>query len=240
MNFRLIFVMDLLDGIVVHARRGERSKYMPIHTFSSLVSTSNPLHIIATIKSKEIYIADLNKIKGKSSNKEIIKSIRDKNRDMKIMLDYGIRSMEDLKEVIEEEIADNIVLGTETASIELIKKASKENINVSVSVDFFNKKVLSSDTKMKIDPFLLIKKLNHYPLKDVIVLELDRVGTKSGIDFDFLSRLVSLSKHNILCGGGVRSCEDVYKMEEIGVKGALVATAIYDRAIPVNCSPASR
>jgi len=43
---------------------------------------------------------------------------------------------------------------------------------------------------LKIEPLLLIKELNEYPVRDVIVLELDRVGTKRGIDFDFLARAV--------------------------------------------------
>jgi len=66
------------------------------------------------------------------------------------------------------------------------------------------------------------------------VLELDRVGTKSGIDFDFLARAVEASEHDVLCGGGVRNCEDVRKMTEIGVKGALVATAVHDETIPLS------
>jgi phosphoribosylformimino-5-aminoimidazole carboxamide ribotide isomerase len=71
-------------------------------------------------------------------------------------------------------------------------------------------------------------------IRDVIVLELDKVGTKSGIDFDFLSHAVEVSNHNILCGGGVRNCEDVYELEKAGVKGALVATAVHDGSIPKN------
>jgi phosphoribosylformimino-5-aminoimidazole carboxamide ribotide isomerase len=71
-------------------------------------------------------------------------------------------------------------------------------------------------------------------VRDVIALELDKVGTKSGIDFDFLARAVDVSGHDILCGGGVRSYEDVYEMQEIGVKGALVATAVHDGAIPLS------
>ncbi len=234
-NFRLIFVLDLLDGVVVHAKRGEREKYEPIHLFSSVVSSSDPVQVMEEIKPEEVYIADLNRLMGAGSNKEVIKEIRNKNRKTRIAVDYGIKRRDDLKEAAEAEIADGIILGTETASMELIAEASKSDIpkNIIVSIDLFNKEVLTSDKKMKIDSLLLIKELNEYPIQDVIVLELNRVGTKSGIDFDFLARAVEFSEHGILCGGGVRSCEDVYKMEEIGVKGALVATAVHDGAIPV-------
>nr|QNO56967.1 imidazole glycerol phosphate synthase subunit HisF [Methanosarcinales archaeon ANME-1 ERB7] len=232
MDFRLIFVMDLLDGVVVHAKRGEREKYVPIHRFSSIVTSSDPARVIETIKPKEVYIADLNRLMSTGNNRPILKDLRTRNMELRIMLDYGVKGMEDLKEAVDAEMADKFVLGTETISIELLEEASKSSSDIIVSVDLFNGEVLTSDTRMKIDPLRLIKELNKFPVRDVIVLELNRVGTKSGIDFEFLARAVELSKHEILCGGGVRNCEDVHKMAAIGVKGALVATAVHDGAIP--------
>lgn len=234
MDFRLIFVMDLLDGVVVHAKRGEREKYVPIHRFSSIVTSSDPACVIETIKPKEVYIADLNRLMSTGNNRPILKDLRTRNRDLRIMLDYGVNGMEDLKEAVDAEMADKFVLGTETISIELLEEASKSDIitDICISLDLFNNEVLTSDTRMKIDPLQLIKELNKFPVRDVIVLELNKVGTKSGIDFEFLARAVELSEHDILCGGGVRNCEDVHKMAEIGVKGALVATAVHDGGIP--------
>ena len=232
MNFRLIFVMDLLDGVVVHAKRGERDQYKPINLFSSIVSSSDPVQIVEELKPEEVYIADLNRLMNTGSNKRAITELRDKNRKRRIMLDYGIKSIDDLKEAVEAELADNLVLGTETTSMALIEEASKSDMHISVSIDLFNKEVLTSDKRLKLEPLSLIKELNEYPIRDVIVLELDRVGTKIGMDFDFLARAVSVSEHNILSGGGVKSSEDISNMEQIGVKGALVATALHDGSIP--------
>ncbi len=234
MDFRLIFVMDLLDGVVVHAKRGEREKYVPIHRFSSIVTSSDPARVLETIKPNEVYIADLNRLMSTGNNRPILKDLRTRNMDLRIMLDYAVKGMEDLKEAVDAEMADKFVLGTETISLELLEEASKSDIinDISISLDLFNNEVLTSDTRMKIDPLQLIKELNKFPVRDVIVLELNRVGTKSGIDFEFLARAVELSEHDILCGGGVRNCEDVHKMAAIGVKGALVATAVHDGGIP--------
>jgi len=234
MDFRLIFVMDLLDGVVVHAKRGEREKYVPIHRFSSIVTSSDPARVLEAIKPKEVYIADLNRLMSTGNNRPILKDLRTRNMDLRIMLDYGVKGMEDLKEAIDAEMADKFILGTETISIELLEEASKSDMinDICISIDLFNNEVLTSDTRMKIDPLQLIKELNKFPVRDVIVLELNRVGTKSGIDFEFLARAVELSEHDILCGGGVRNCEDVHKMAAIGVKGALVATAVHEGDIP--------
>lgn len=234
MDFRLIFVMDILNGEVVHAKRGERDRYKPIHHFSTIVSSSDPLRIIQELKPQEVYIADLNRLMNTADNQNTLKELRNRATETQIMLDYGISVLKDLKFAADAGIADNFVLGTETTSVDLLEEASRSDISVSVSVDLFNNKVLTRDKRLKINPLLLIKKLNEYPIQDVIVLDLDRVGTKSGIDFDFLARAVACSEHNILCGGGVKSCEDITKMEEIGVKGALVATALHDRSIPAS------
>jgi len=238
MDFRRIFVMDLLDGVVVHAKRGERDQYKPINLFSSIVSSSDPVHVIDEIKPEEVYIADLNRLMNSGDNRAILKELRTRNMELRIMLDYGVKGMDDLREVVDAELADTFVLGTETTSMDLIEEASKSDMlndkRVSVSVDLFNKEELTSDRRLKIDPLLLIKALNEYPIQDVIVLDLDRVGTKSGIDFDFLARAVAVSEHNILCGGGVRSYEDISMMEQIGIKGALVSTALHDGSIPVS------
>ena len=233
MDFRLIFVMDLLDGVVVHAKRGERDKYVPIHRFSSIATSSDPVRVLEALKPREVYIADLNRLMNTGNNRPILEDLRARNRGLTIMLDYGVKGMEDLKEAVDAELADKFVLGTETISIELLEAASKSSSDIIVSVDLYNGEVLTSDTSMKIEPLQLIKALNKYPVRDVILLELNRVGTKSGIDFEFLARAVEFSEHDILCGGGVRNCEDVYKMKEIGVKGALVATAVHDGSIPL-------
>jgi phosphoribosylformimino-5-aminoimidazole carboxamide ribotide isomerase len=238
MNFRLILAVDVLDGVVVHAKRGEREQYRPITSISTIISSADPIRVIEELQPDEVYIADLNRLMGTGDNRAILKELRDRDRGLRMMVEYGLRGIEDLKAAVEAEIADNLVLGTETSSMDLIETASRTDISddtdisISVSVDLFNKEVLTSDKRLKIEPLELINALNEYPLGDVIVLELDRVGTKSGIDFDFFARAAEASKHGILCGGGVRSCEDIYTLEEIGVKGALVATALHDGSIP--------
>ncbi len=232
---RLLFVMDLLNGMVVHAERGERAKYQPIHLFSSIVHTSVPSQVMEEVRPAAVYIADLNRLMGTGSNMEILRELRDRYRGVWIALDCGVRSLVDIEDATG--IADSIILGTETASLALIREAAERwsaSASIAVSIDLFNKKVQTSDRRMRIEPLDLIMELNSHQIQDVIILELDRVGTGRGVDFDFLARSVERSEHDILCGGGVRSCEDLYKMEDIGVKGALLATAVHNGTIPVS------
>ena len=91
---KLIFVMDLLNGMVVHAnaKRGARAKYQPIHLYSSIVTTSEPMRVIEEIRPAAVYIADLNRLMGTGSNREILDELRHKYRAMWMALDYGIKS----------------------------------------------------------------------------------------------------------------------------------------------------
>ena len=84
---RCIFVLDILNGAVVHALRGERRSYRPITEFSRLVSTSEPLGLLRELCPQEVYVADLNLITGKGDNLAAIGEI---SRISKTMADIGI------------------------------------------------------------------------------------------------------------------------------------------------------
>ncbi|MFQ6055941.1 MAG: HisA/HisF-related TIM barrel protein [Methanosarcinales archaeon] len=225
--FRIIFVLDIFNGRVVHAVRGERNHYAPINQFSLCVDTADPVEIVKTLNPREVYIADLNSLCEKDNNFKIIQEI---SYQTKVMLDLGARTLKDVIKGFE--IADTVILGTETASLELIEKVDKYKI--SVSIDLKNGIVFTKDKKLQIDPLELVSLLNAYNIKDLIVLNISKVGSLAGIDVEFLSKVVNISTHSVLFGGGVRGRDDLKKLEDLGVKGALVATAIHNKSIPIE------
>lgn len=231
MKFRLVFVMDLLDGQIVHALRGQRDQYQPINRFSSLVPFSDPLQILQELKPRELYIADLNRLTGRGDNRIVVKALR--RQAAHIMLDYGLHKLAELQEFSVAELADTFVLGTETASLKFIAAAARSEIPVSVSIDIINNEILTHDKRLRAAPLDVIKLFNDHPLEEVIVLNLNRVGSRSGVDRAFLEAVVAVSDHAVLYGGGIKRYEDLETLREIGIEGALVATAIYDGSIPV-------
>ncbi len=231
--FRIIFVLDIFNRTVVHAQGGNRSEYKPIHFSSRICNTSNAVKIVDAVKPAEVYIADLNlleKIGKREKNFDIIKAI---SENAKVMLDPGITSVSETEDVME--IAQSVILGTETASLDTIKQVSSLYPGrVNVSIDKKNGKILTNDPSMPDDPFRIVELLNDYDLDNIIILDLDRVGTSTGVDSQFLSKIVSISDHNVLLGGGVRNVEDIEILEEIGLQGALVATALHNGSIPLH------
>ncbi len=226
--FRIIFVLDILNGNAVHAVRGERSRYQPVQ--SRICDSSSPLGIISALKPREVYIADLDRLQHLGDNFELIKRISAK---AKTMVDAGVEDMGEIEKCIE--IADTAILGTETGSLELIKEAAEKFPGrIDVSIDIKNGRVLTKDRRMQTKPEELVKLLNDYDIKDLIMLELNKVGTGAGIDVDFLKEIAGISNHNVLVGGGIRDMEDINALKEIGISGALVATAVHNGKIPVE------
>ena len=226
---RCIFVLDILNGAVVHALRGERSRYEPIASYSRIVSNSEPLSVLSAIHPKEVYIADLNLLTGRGNNLSVINEV---SRLTRTLADTGISSVKDLDLLSEHVIP---VLGTETASLPLIEAAAGKGRQIVVSIDMRTRRVLSSDPCLAGQmPIELLEKLNHLDLKEVILLELDRVGTSSGLDIAFLEQAQRASEHPLILGGGVKDERDLALLEKIGFSGALVATAIHNGRIPVT------
>ena len=230
---RCIFVLDILNGAVVHALRGERRSYRPITEFSRLVTTSEPLGVMGELCPREVYVADLNQITGKGDN---LAAIGDISRMARAMADIGISRLSDL-DCLPPKVSP--VLGTETASFSLIEEAAAElarrGSRAVVSIDMKKGRLLASDPGLAgQEPIALLKSLNRLDLEAVILLDLDRVGASTGLDTVFLKAAAEASQHPLILGGGIKGEEDLEALEEMGFAGALVATAVHNGRIPLS------
>lgn len=226
-NVRCIFVLDIFNGAVVHAVRGERSRYELIDRYSKVVTTSDPIGLLQEIRPKEVYVADLNRIMGKGDNLATIAEISDRT---KTMADIGVSNISE-SECLPKDVVP--VLGTETAPLSIMEEAAA-NRDVVVSIDMLSRKVLTRDKKLANEPLDILRMLNGLSLEAIILLELDRVGTSVGLDREFLESAISVSHHPLILGGGVKSMEDLQTLNDLGFQGALVATAVHNRSIHLD------
>lgn len=184
--------------------------------------------VVKEIRPKEIYIADLNLLTGSGDNLAIIRKI---SRQTKTMADIGASRILDL-----DRLACDVspVLGTETASLKLIEDASSQR-DIVVSIDMKAGRVLARDAGLaKQAPLDILARLNGLPLEAIILLDLNRVGTSFGLDREFLEKAVSISNHTLILGGGIRDVCDLRALEDMGFRGALVATAVHNGRIPLD------
>jgi phosphoribosylformimino-5-aminoimidazole carboxamide ribotide isomerase len=185
--------------------RGERERYRPI---------GDPLALARRYGLDELYVADLDAIAGGAVQSEIIAALA---REARIMVDAGDsdpRALLDLG-------VDRVVVGTET-----LTDADSLLPDAVLSVDLRDGRVISRDQRLAGLPALDALALLRRP-REVIVLDLARVGTSSGPDVALIAELhAAFPELELLAGGGVRDAEDLRALADAGAAGALVATAL--------------
>jgi len=220
---QVIPVIDLLNGIVVHAKKGDRQHYQAIQ--SSLTTSSQPLDIISTLLDlhpfEQLYIADLNAIqkleKGDTVNYNVIESITQQFPHLKLWVDAGISNNIELS--IWEKLNIRIVLGSENFTHLSRFTSLSHNKDFVLSLDFMPGGFQG--------PIELLSQQEYWPL-DVIVMSLENVGANQGVNSELLKEMVSKANGcNIYAAGGVRGSEDITILKNIGVHGALIATALH-------------
>jgi len=223
---KIIPVIDLLNGIVVHARKGDRKNYQAIQ--SSISASSKPLDIVAALYEyypfQELYIADLNAIQQTGNNNyEAIISISQHYPDLKLWIDAGVNDTVNL--AIWAQRNFNVILGTENFS----------------DLDNFlqSKNALGSGFVLSLDfmpdgykgPPELISDTQHWP-KDVILMSLAHVGAGNGPNTDLIAKFRQHSEgFNIYAAGGVRNIDELKMLRASGIHGALIASALHDKRI---------
>jgi phosphoribosylformimino-5-aminoimidazole carboxamide ribotide isomerase len=232
---KVIPVIDVLDGLAVHAVRGRRQEYKPLH--STLCKSVEPIEVAKAFKTlgfNEIYIADLDGITKGKVNFQILKQIVDET-GLKLMVDAGAADLETAKKLLKTGVS-KVVIGTETLQnksfvCDAVKVLGNEK--VMVSLDLKGEKVL---VKLGFagckDSLCLLREFHEMGVSNVIVLDLTRVGSNEGVNVDFLKKALS-ENMDIYVGGGVRDIKDLIMLKNLGVSGALVATALHSNKISI-------
>ncbi len=234
-SFRIIPVIDILNFKTVHAIKGERTKYKPLK--SKFIKSTNPLDIINILKKNfsfsEFYIADLDAIIKNRPNFEILSKILEIS-ETKIILDPGITTKDDILTYSRFKL-HKLILGLETINgYNVIKEGLKilEPDKLIVSIDMFKGEVISNVEELKDqNPLDIINKLEKYGIKEIILLDLFRVGQKIGGTPPLYIEIRERFKGDILVGGGIKSIKDLMKYNKNKFSGVLIATALYDGTI---------
>jgi phosphoribosylformimino-5-aminoimidazole carboxamide ribotide isomerase len=237
-NFRIIPVLDILDSKAVHAKKGERADYKPLNL--KLIQSSNPIEIVELLNQKfnfkEFYIADLDAIIKKKPNFEILLKILD-IPNIKVMIDPGIVNKDDLLTYSKLKL-NKLILGLETLEDFEIIEESLANFGqnkIIVSIDMFQEKIISNIKQLKSQNILhVIKKIEDLGVKEVILLDLFRVGQKIGGIPPLYLEIRRIFSGNLLIGGGIKDFNDITMYKDKKFSGILIATALYDGSIDIE------
>jgi phosphoribosylformimino-5-aminoimidazole carboxamide ribotide isomerase len=231
---RLIPVIDLLNGQAVHAVKGDRSKYLPVR--SVLCGKPDPTMIARAFRDilrlNEIYVADLNAIQNTHhmGHRDLIASLA-RNERVDVILDAGISNVEEALTCFGLGIRKAII-GSETLRDFSCIRKFHDRIDpdrLVFSLDIRAGKVLSRCPELTaMSPVELLSLLQQAGWHEVILLDLDRVGSEEGLDRAFVLKMqTSFPDLNILVGGGMANPEQLVQLRSLGVAGVLLATALH-------------
>jgi HisA/HisF family protein len=237
LGLKVIPVIDILNGAAVHAVRGMRSEYKPLE--SILVRSAKPLEAACAFKTlgfEELYIADLDAIIDCSTDFKLLKRIAGET-GLSLMVDAGVTSLERAQRLLESGVS-KLIVGTETlANKSFVAKAVQRcgSDHVVLSLDLKGSSILvRAGFDGCTDPLCLLQEFKAMGISEVIVLDLNRVGSREGVNTAFLKKVISKTGLDVYAGGGVRNISDLVELNALGVSGVLVATALHTGKISVE------
>lgn len=221
---QVIPVIDLKDGLVVHARKGERANYRPIET--PLAQGSRPVDVVAGLLSlhafASLYIADLDAIGGVGGNGAAIADLKRRFPHLALWVDSGLATLDAARDWLARDIG-HLVLGSETLADGATAACLSGDPRVVLSLDFRGPDFQG--------PAELLENAAAWPRR-VIAMTLDRVGSHAGPDLDRLHAIIDLAgRREVYAAGGVRDAADLRALDQASIAGALVATSLHDGRI---------
>jgi phosphoribosylformimino-5-aminoimidazole carboxamide ribotide isomerase len=255
---QVIPVLDLLDGHVVRAQRGERTAYRPIR--STLTGTSEPLAVarslIAATAARVLYVADLGAILARGPHHAELAALRAALPEIEIWLDAGYADYRSMHATIKQiEHTDVPAHMSRTHAAEDAKANIKANPKPHTGspratlVPVFGSESLRDPNALRdaqaagFSPILsLDRRAGHliaepslaqasdiWPSR-VIAMTLDQVGSYEGPDLATIADLRARARPGteIVGAGGIRHQADLDAAAAAGASAWLVASALHD------------
>lgn len=228
---RVIGVIDLRGRHAVHARAGQRDQYAPIGDAVALARTYLDRHGVT-----ELYVADLDAIEnvarpfqGRDEGDPASVALRTICGLAPVWLDAAISSLDRAQDAMAIGAA-HVVVGLETLpSFDILRDICDQvgGQHVAFSLDLRDGRPLGIAQSEHAS--VLAARAADSGAGDIIVLDLARVGTGSGVDIELIAQVRDAAPGvTLLAGGGIRGPEDLEALSAAGCDGALVATALRD------------
>ncbi len=224
--------IDLIDKKCVRLTKG-------VYTELS-VYEEDPVKMAKTLVeggAEYIHIIDLDSaIKGTKDNFEVIEKIRN-SVDVPIQLGGGIRSMERATELIEMGI-DRLIVSTAAIMDDefLSTLIEKFKSQIAISLDAKGDIVLIKGWVEKTDKNIydLAKELEERGVENIIHTDINRDGMLCGPNLEVLKKLNEMVDINLIAAGGVTTVDDLNKLSELNLYGAIVGKALYEGKISME------
>lgn len=223
-------MLDLMQGQVVHAVRGERAAYRPI--VSALHPGHDPLALAdalaAAAGDPRLYVADLDALAGHAPHLDTLRALLRADARRTLWLDAGFRTPQAV-------LAMRQALGD--VGHRMLPVVGSESLRDAADLDALHAwwqvpgtAVLSLDRRdgQTLDAAGAWHRPDRWPDR-VIVMTLEQVGADAGPDLDTLRAVRRAApRGTVLIGaGGVREAADLARAADAGAQAWLVASALH-------------
>lgn len=223
--------IDIKDGKAVRLYQGR---------FDKCEEMGVPLEIAKEFEktgAEFIHLVDLDGAKeGKRINSDIIKAIADAV-NIPVQLGGGIRTLEDLKAIFDLGVS-RAIIGTAAYKDKefLIKAVEKYGEKIAVGVDAKDNKVALEGwlESTDMDYIEFSRQLEKIGVKTVIYTDISKDGTLEGANIEGLKALSNAVDMDIVASGGVKDLEDLLKINELNLYGAISGKAIYSGSLDLK------
>jgi phosphoribosylformimino-5-aminoimidazole carboxamide ribotide isomerase len=225
--------IDLRQGKCVRLRQGERAK--------ETVYSDDPLAMAASFIEQGatwLHVIDLDgAFAAESSNRPLIKKMA-AARSCRIQCGGGIRTLDDIAELLEAGVA-RVILGTMAVRHpELVKLAVQKcgAQAIAVAIDARDNRVAVEgwEKSSSLDAWQFAKRLSDDGIELAIYTDIARDGMLSGVNLPALQILLEQTNLRVIASGGVCNLRDLELLQALNhtrLDGVIIGRALYEGTI---------
>ncbi len=225
---KIIPAIDILGGKVVRLKNGDYNKVSHYN-----VAPLDAAKAFESAGAKYLHIVDLDGAReGTSINLEVIRNII-KNTSLSVEVGGGIRSLKAIESYLSAG-ADKVIIGSSALDCEFLLKAiSKYGQKIEVSVDAKDGLVRTAGwmKSTNVSSLEFCKSLEKSGICRIIYTDISKDGALKGTNLEIYNVLCQTLQVKITASGGISSLKDIQNLKNMGVDGAIIGKALYDRVI---------
>lgn len=217
--------IDLKDGKCVRLRKGD---FDTAHQVAD--SAAETAAAFAAAGAEWVHMVDLDGARdGERKNGAIVAQVA-ASSGLKVELGGGIRSETDLAAADAIGVERMVIGSAAVSDPDFVKRAvEKYGDRVAVGIDCLAGKVRTSGWEQDsgLDGVAFAKQMEQLGVKYIIYTDIATDGMLSGPSFAQLKRLSGAVSCRITASGGVATLDDVKRLRDMGLYGAIIGKAYY-------------
>ena len=187
---------------------------------------------------KFLHIVDLDgALKGMGANDAALKKIVE-HVNIPVEIGGGIRTMEDIEHRLGLGVT-RVILGTKAVESpefvkEAVEKFGADKIVVGIDAKDGMVAIKGWETISNADAVTLALYMKELGVKTIIYTDISKDGMLCGPNFAQTARMVEVTGMDIVASGGVSCMDDLIQLDGIGVEGAILGKAIYEKRVDLK------